>query len=530
MGKMPVTDDAYIFGLLWKKLGSGRRQHKRIWASFEEDGQEGREKNADRLLQRERNGSFQALQRKGEKLASQKFSKFGKLTHLDSIQVPVGPVTRARTKKFKEALNRLVREIWTQANLCRPIEGSPCEPQNYISLIQILIDSVKAKANLCKTSDGNQDNSISTTSCDPLHTQGGPVTRARAKKMREALNGLIEQIWRLVILIEESIESEILRDFSLWVWRQPTLYLWFLLRHRQWVKVFTFGSCCDINNGSRSYYKSDLAFLEFRNPLSCYESHCSLWGSHHNPSIVDCGVFSIPRFLPRHRRQQQNSPARPPPRQMQQREHWGDIEEEEELEELNEPPLNWGKADLEAYLEWERKVELVFNCHNYSELKKVRLAAIEFSDYALVWWDQLVINRHRNRNREHPIETWEEMKAVMRKRFVPNHYYQELYKKLQGLRQGHRSVEEYYQEMEKAMIRANVEEDREATMVRFFQGLNPDIHDWVEMQHYVELEDMVHMAIIVERQLKKRGTCAGHNPGSNPWKPSSSRKEDKPQT
>ncbi|GKV00618.1 hypothetical protein SLEP1_g13284 [Rubroshorea leprosula] len=43
--------------------------------------------------------------------------------------------------------------------------------------------------------DGNQDNNISTTSCDPLHTQGGPVTRARAKKMHEALNGLIEQIW-----------------------------------------------------------------------------------------------------------------------------------------------------------------------------------------------------------------------------------------------------------------------------------------------------------------------------------------------
>ncbi|GLT25857.1 hypothetical protein SLA2020_009600 [Shorea laevis] len=33
------------------------------------------------------------------------------------------------------------------------------------------------------------------------------------------------------------------------------------------------------------------------------------------------------------------------------------------------PPFQ-GKADLEAYLEWERKVELVFDCHNYSELKK----------------------------------------------------------------------------------------------------------------------------------------------------------------
>ena len=35
----------------------------------------------------------------------------------------------------------------------------------------------------------------------------------------------------------------------------------------------------------------------------------------------------------------------------------------------------------------------MFDCHNYLELKKVKLAAIEFSDYAIVWWDQLVVNR-----------------------------------------------------------------------------------------------------------------------------------------
>ena len=49
--------------------------------------------------------------------------------------------------------------------------------------------------------------------------------------------------------------------------------------------------------------------------------------------------------------------------------------------------------------------------------------------------------------------------------------------------------------MEIAMIRANLEEDREATMTRFLNGLNWDIANVVELQHYVELEDMVHMAI-----------------------------------
>ena len=70
-------------------------------------------------------------------------------------------------------------------------------------------------------------------------------------------------------------------------------------------------------------------------------------------------------------------------------------------------PSFQGKNDPEAYLEWERKVELVFDCHNYSENKKVKLAAIGFSDYATVWWDQLVF--YMRRNREPNVETWEEM-------------------------------------------------------------------------------------------------------------------------
>ncbi|XP_057808603.1 uncharacterized protein LOC131023078 [Salvia miltiorrhiza] len=176
-------------------------------------------------------------------------------------------------------------------------------------------------------------------------------------------------------------------------------------------------------------------------------------------------------------------------------------------------PTFQGRSDPEAYLEWERKVELIFECHNYSEEKKVRLAAIEFTDYAIVWWDQLTTNRRRYRER--PISTWEEMKSIMRKRFVPSHYFRELYQKLQSMNQGTKSVDEYYKEMEIAMIRANVDEDREATMARFLCGLNKEIANIVDLQHYVELEDMVHMAMKVERQLKKKGTFQRNFPTSS---------------
>ncbi|XP_040953670.1 uncharacterized protein, partial [Gossypium hirsutum] len=138
------------------------------------------------------------------------------------------------------------------------------------------------------------------------------------------------------------------------------------------------------------------------------------------------------------------------------------------------------------------------------ESKKVKLAAIEFSDYAIIWWDQLTLSRRRNGER--PVSTWAEMKAIMRKRFIPAYYHRELYQKLQSLTQGQRSVEDYYKEMEVAMIRADVEEDREATMARFLAGLNRDIANIVELHHYVEVIDMVHMAIKVEKQLKRKGT------------------------
>ncbi|XP_056857254.1 uncharacterized protein LOC130506596, partial [Raphanus sativus] len=168
---------------------------------------------------------------------------------------------------------------------------------------------------------------------------------------------------------------------------------------------------------------------------------------------------------------------------------------------LKIPPFH-GKADPDAYLEWEKKIELVFNCQRYPELKKIQVAATEFYDYALSWWDQLVTNKRRNG--EFPIETWAEMKAAMRRRFVPSHYHRDLHQRLRKLTQGSRSVEEYFQEMELLMLRACISEDREATMARFLGGLNREIQDNVEMQHYVELEEMLHKAILVEQQVKRK--------------------------
>ena len=57
--------------------------------------------------------------------------------------------------------------------------------------------------------ENHQGNTIKTSS-DHLHIHGGPITRAKAKKMQAALNGLIEKIW-----IENAIQDA-REDKALW--------------------------------------------------------------------------------------------------------------------------------------------------------------------------------------------------------------------------------------------------------------------------------------------------------------------------
>jgi hypothetical protein len=60
-------------------------------------------------------------------------------------------------------------------------------------------------------------------------------------------------------------------------------------------------------------------------------------------------------------------------------------------------------------------------------------------------------------------------------------------------------VDDYHKQMKIVMIKANVVKDKEAIMTRFLNCLNREITNMVELQHYIELEDMVHMTTKIER-------------------------------
>jgi hypothetical protein len=95
------------------------------------------------------------------------------------------------------------------------------------------------------------------------------------------------------------------------------------------------------------------------------------------------------------------------------------------------PPFD-GKYDHDAYISWE-----------FPKNARVRAATSEFIDFASVWWVEY--------GKKHPDDipqTWVALKWVMPARFVPSHYARDLINKLQQLKQGVKSVEEYYQELQ----------------------------------------------------------------------------------
>ncbi|KAK1601962.1 hypothetical protein QYE76_027067 [Lolium multiflorum] len=160
-----------------------------------------------------------------------------------------------------------------------------------------------------------------------------------------------------------------------------------------------------------------------------------------------------------------------------------------------------GEDDAEAYLSWALKVDKIFRIHNYSGAKKVAMASLEFEDYANTWWEQVVTLREEKG--DPPIDTWEDMKEEMQARFVPTHYKTDLFNKLQKLKQGTKTVEEFFKEMELTMMRANIQESENQTIARFFNGLNYPIKKIVEFQPYSNMVELVHQASKAERQVNE---------------------------
>ena len=179
-----------------------------------------------------------------------------------------------------------------------------------------------------------------------------------------------------------------------------------------------------------------------------------------------------------------------------------------------EVPEFEGKLDPEDFLDWLHTVERIFEYKDIPDNKKVKLIALRLRKYASLWWTNLCAKRVRERKSK--IRTWEKMKSKLKARFLPSTYVQDCYSQLHHLNQGNMSVEEYTREFEKLVIKCDLHEPEEQTIVRYLGGLDPRYSNIVDLQAYSTFDEVCVLAHKVEQQRKSKPLPKPENPKPPP--------------
>jgi len=96
------------------------------------------------------------------------------------------------------------------------------------------------------------------------------------------------------------------------------------------------------------------------------------------------------------------------------------------------------------------------------------------------------------------------MKTKLKARFLRSSYVQDSYAHLHNLTQGSMSVDEYTQEFEKILIKCDISEPEEQTIVRYLGGLDPKYSNVVELQQFTTFNEVCVLAHKVEQQRRRQ--------------------------
>ncbi|XP_074293613.1 uncharacterized protein LOC141620709 [Silene latifolia] len=165
---------------------------------------------------------------------------------------------------------------------------------------------------------------------------------------------------------------------------------------------------------------------------------------------------------------------------------------------ITELPEFVGGTDPEDYLDWERKIDRMFDFKDLEDEKHCKYAILKLSRGASLWFENLKSQRARSSKAK--ITSWDSLKRKLRKRYVPTTHRLDLYRKIADLTQGKLSVEEYINEFEKLAMMGELEENEELKMARFLRGLNQNIAHIVELHPYSDFDTLCGFSLKVEAQ------------------------------
>ncbi|CAA7027706.1 unnamed protein product [Microthlaspi erraticum] len=190
-----------------------------------------------------------------------------------------------------------------------------------------------------------------------------------------------------------------------------------------------------------------------------------------------------------------------------------------------------GSLNPEDFVDWLNMVEEILDFKKVPDDMRIPLVATRFKNRASAWWTQLKESRRRSGKQK--IESWERLKKHMRRSFLPYNYEQTLYNKLQNLRQGSRSVDEYATEFFQMISRATLLETEEQLVSRFIGGLRSQIQLALQQFNPSSVSEAHQRAIALEQQYRANwstgSTRTRFPPSASQQQPSASAPPDEQQ-
>ena len=140
-----------------------------------------------------------------------------------------------------------------------------------------------------------------------------------------------------------------------------------------------------------------------------------------------------------------------------------------------ELPEFHGGVRGEELLNWLVAVQEILEFKRVPEQRKVALVATKFWGKAASWWLKLKTTQARTGKTN--IDTWENLEKVMRKSFLPYNFDRTMFTRLQNIRQGSRSVDDYADEFSLFLSRNDIFDSEVQLVSHFIGGLRPQIQN-----------------------------------------------------
>ena len=138
-----------------------------------------------------------------------------------------------------------------------------------------------------------------------------------------------------------------------------------------------------------------------------------------------------------------------------------------------EVPTFLGNLNPEELINWINELEEYFEYEDIEDLDRVKFAKAKLKGHAKIWWQEVQLER--NRKGKEKITRWERMVAKLKRQFIPMDYELDLLKKMQGLKQARKFVQEYTEEFYRVLIRTGHAEADKEKVTRYLHGLRPSI-------------------------------------------------------